>query len=485
MAGSTEFNVWNSCSTISFDIAVAEGTVQIDPLFVNEMVEQNGLIDGLPSKDREDSKKDFFCLILISMEGDGSKKNQDNKNEKVIESFHTYFIILDGISLCQEKSLRGPIDRLLENWYFLCMSTPCSLLPNSFKEGRSKGVRVLSKQASSRENKLKLSKAICLFLALSLSLSFSNSIAQEKKPKKLIKIGIIQTVSRPDLDADAKGFEKALAEAGFKEGIQIAYIRKNSHGRMADAQTIAKKFVEEKVDLIHSIALLSSQVVVMGIKNIPIVFSSVSDPVRAGLIPKTSLPETRTGTNVTGVSDRWPVNLQFEMSTKFIARAKKWGTIYNRKDPNSLAHIKGMRESAKKLGVGLIEAKISIRGETLQAAQSLSRKVQAIHLSHDHTVASAFKVIVKVCNEKKIPLFTGDIYNVSRGAIAAYGLDYYLVGYSAGKKAVQILRGEKPGNIPWGLAENCLLVINEGAAKAQGVIIPPDLLKKADRVIEK
>jgi putative ABC transport system substrate-binding protein len=141
-----------------------------------------------------------------------------------------------------------------------------------------------------------------------------------------------------------------------------------------------------------------------------------------------------------------------------------------------------MRESAKKLGVGLIEAKISIRGETLKAAQSLSTKVQAVHLSHDHTVASAFGVIVKVCNEKKIPLFTGDIYSVPRGAIAAYGLDYYLVGYSAGKKAIEILKGEKPGNIPWELAKEYLLVINEGAAKAQGVIIPPDVLKKADKI---
>jgi putative ABC transport system substrate-binding protein len=328
-----------------------------------------------------------------------------------------------------------------------------------------------------------MSKILYPLLILLLLISVSNSIAQEKKSKKLIKIGVIQTVSRPDLDADAKGFEKALAEAGFKEGVQITYIRKNSQGKVADAQAIAQKFVDEEVDLIHSIAILTSQVVVKRIKNIPIVFSSVSNPVNAGLVPKTSPPGTKTGTNVTGVSDYWPIHLQFEMSTKVVPKAKKWGTIYNVRDANSLAHIKEMRKSAKKLGVELIEAKISIRGEVMQAAQSLSGKVQAIHLTHDHTVASAFGVVVKVCNEKKIPLFTGDIYSVPRGAIAAYGLDYFLVGYSAGKKAVQILRGEKPGNIPWGPAEECLLVINEGAARAQGVIIPPDILKKGDKII--
>jgi len=328
-----------------------------------------------------------------------------------------------------------------------------------------------------------MSKILYPLLILLLLISVSNSIAQEKKSKKLIKIGVIQTVSRPDLDADAKGFEKALAEAGFKEGVQITYIRKNSQGKVADAQAIAQKFVDEEVDLIHSIAILTSQVVVKRIKNIPIVFSSVSNPVNAGLVPKTSPPGTKTGTNVTGVSDHWPIHLQFEMSTKFVPKAKKWGTIYNVRDANSLAHIKEMRKSAKKLGVELIEAKISIRGEVMQAAQSLSGKAQAIHLTHDHTVASAFGVVVKVCNEKKVPLFTGDIYSVPRGAIAAYGLDYFLVGYSAGKKAVQILRGEKPGNIPWGPAEECLLVINERAARAQGVIIPPDILKKGDKII--
>jgi putative ABC transport system substrate-binding protein len=327
-------------------------------------------------------------------------------------------------------------------------------------------------------------KTLCPILIFIFVISIPASFSQEKTSKKLIKIGIAQTVSRPDLDADAKGFEKALAEAGFKEGVQITYIRKNSHGKVADAQAIAQKFVDEKVDLIHCIAILTSQAVVKRIKNIPIVFSSVSDPVNAGLVPKTSLPETKTGTNVTGVSDRWPVHLQFEMSTKFIPRAKKWGTIYNARDANSRAHIKKMRESAKKLGVELIEAKISIRGETMQAVQSLSGKVQAIHLTHDHTVTSAFGVIVKVCNEKKIPLFTGDVYSVPRGAIAAYGLDYFFIGHSAGKRAARILAGEKPGDIPWGTAEKLSLVVSEKAAKAQGIFIPPDLLKKADKVIE-
>jgi len=328
-------------------------------------------------------------------------------------------------------------------------------------------------------------KKICPILILVLVVMVTISFAQEKKATKVFKIGVTQIVSHPALDADAKGFEKALAEAGFKEGVNVAYDRQNAQGDMSNAQTIAQKFLDAKVDLIHSIATPTSQAVVKTIKNIPIVFSSVTDPVDAGLVPKTSPSGTKSGTNVTGVSDRWPVYLQFEMYIKFVPKAKKWGTVYNAGDANSLVHIKEMKEAAKKLGVELIEATISTSAETMQAAQSLAGKgVQAIHITSDNTAVSAFEAIVKVCNEKKIPLFAGDVGSVPRGAVAAYGLDYFLIGESAGKKAAQILKGKKAGDVPWGPAEKFSLIISEKAAKAQGVAISPELLKKADKVIK-
>jgi putative ABC transport system substrate-binding protein len=316
-----------------------------------------------------------------------------------------------------------------------------------------------------------------------LLLTVERSSAQESKTKKIIRIGVTQTVSYPDFDADAKGFEKTLAEAGFKEGLHIIYDRQNAQGDVNNAQTIAQRFLSSKMDLIHSIATPSSQGVVKIIKNIPVVFSSVTDPIGSELIPNTSPPGRKTGTNVTGISDRWPVFLQFEMYTKFFPKAKKWGTIYNPGDPKSILYIKEMREAAKKLGVELIEATISSSGEVLETVQSLAGRAQALHITFDYIAISSFDTIVKICNEKKIPLFGGDLKCVSRGAMAAYGWDYFQIGHSAGRKAVQILKGEKPGDIPWELGERLVLMINEKAAKTQGAIIAPELVKKADKVI--
>ena len=172
-----------------------------------------------------------------------------------------------------------------------------------------------------------------------------------------------------------------------------------------------------------------------------------------------------------------------ETYAKFVPKAKKWGTIYNPAEANSVMHIKAMRDVTKKLGLELVEVTISNSREVSRAAASLVGKVQAITITSDNTTVTDLEAIVAVCNKHKIALFAGDVDSVSRGAVAAYGLDYFLVGYSAGKKAALVLKGVKPGDIPWGPVEKFSLVINEKAAKAQGVTITPAMLKKADKVL--
>jgi len=320
-------------------------------------------------------------------------------------------------------------------------------------------------------------------LVLILLLSVCSLLAQERKVKKIFRIGVLQFNASQASEKDQKGFEKALVEAGFREKIHVTYDRQNAQGDLTKAQIIARKFLTEKFDLIHTIGSPNSRTIATLIDDIPVVFSSITHPVEAGLVPKKSVPGTKTGTNVTGVTHRWPVSLQFEMYTQFLPKAKKWGTIYHPGDPHALALIKEMKGSAKRMGIELMEAVISNSEETLQAASLLAGKVQALYITYDDTVLSSLEAIVKVCNEKKVPLFTSDLESVAKGALAAYGLNFYLIGYSAGKKAARILKGEEPGNVPWGRIEKLNLVVNEKAARAQGVILSPELLKRSDKIL--
>ena len=321
-------------------------------------------------------------------------------------------------------------------------------------------------------------------LAVLVSLSVLMPGAASGQNKKMIRIGVTKIVSHAALDADEKGFEAALASAGFKEGVNVTYDRQNAEGDVAKAAAIARKFEADKVDLVHTIATPSSQAVVKAISKIPVVFSSISDPVDAGVVPKDSAPGKKTGTNVTGVSDMWPVLLQMETYTKFVPKAKKWGTIYNPTEANSVTHVKAIRAAATSLGLDLIEVTVVSGNEVEQAALSLVGKVQAITITSDNTSVANIDAIARVCDQHKIALFAGDVDSVPRGAVAAYGMDYFLVGYSAGKKAALILKGVKPGDIPWGPVEKFSLVINQKAAKAQGVTVSADLLKKAAKILE-
>lgn len=316
----------------------------------------------------------------------------------------------------------------------------------------------------------------CLLLAVPVTTS-----AQDKK---MVRVGVTKIVSHAALDADEKGFEAALVSAGFKEGVNITYYRQNAQGDPARAAAIAQKFSEDKLDLIHSIATPSTQAVLKLVGRTPVVFSSITDPVGAGIVAKDSAPGKKTGSNVTGVSDLWPVHLQMETYAKFVPNARKWGTIFNPAEANSVTHVRAMREAAKSLGLELVEVTVDNGSEVERAAQSLVGKVQAITITSDNTSVANFDAIARVCDKHKIALFAGDVDSVPRGAIAAYGMDYFLVGYSAGKKAALILKGVKPGDIPWGPVEKFSLVINLKAARAQGVTVTPELRKLAEKVIE-
>lgn len=294
---------------------------------------------------------------------------------------------------------------------------------------------------------------------------------------KTFKIGVSVIVAHPALEADQKGFEKALKD----NGVMAEYDYQNAQGDMSNAQAIARKFKGDNLDLIHSIATPTSQAMVKVITKTPVVYSSVTDPVDAGLV-KTMGPA---GGNVTGVSDAWPYDRQVKLSSEMVPSAKKWGTIYNAGDANSVKSMTWARAAMKKYGLELIEVTVSTSAEVHMAAQSLADRVDAIFIISDNTVVSAFESLVKVCQDKKKPLFGGGSESVPRGSIAALGFDYFQVGYTAGLKAVDILKGgKKPGDIPSSLTKKLELVVNPKAAKAQGLMLDPKYIKMADKVIE-
>lgn len=279
------------------------------------------------------------------------------------------------------------------------------------------------------------------------------------------KIGITQIVAHPSLDAATNGFKKAFEDAG----INAEFIEQNAQGDQNNALTIANNFVGDGVDLIFANATPTAQSALNATDEIPIVFTSVTDPVGAGLIDSFESP----GGNVTGTSDMYPNAIP--NTVDFIVDdfgAAKIGTIYNTGEQNSIVQVDEMKAVAKEKGVEIVERSVSTTNDVKSAAESLIGVVDAIYIITDNTVVSALDVVIKTAYDNDIPLFVGEADSVEKGAFAAFGISYEAIGYEAGQMAIQILKdGKKPSEIPAKYPSQIELIINKNAAKEMGIEI--------------
>lgn len=295
-----------------------------------------------------------------------------------------------------------------------------------------------------------------------------------------VHIAITQIVEHPALDACRKGVKDVLAENGYKEGENLKWSYESAQGSPVTAAQIAKKFSGMAPDVIVAIATPSAQTVAAATKHIPLVFSAVTDPIGAKLVKNWEKP----GANITGVSDLLPIAEHLKMVLEAAPNVKRLGVVANPGEANSVTLVDLIKEEAPKLGLSVVEAAATKSGDVLQAARSLTGKVDAIYVPTDNTIVSAFEAVVKVGKDAQIPVFAGDTASVERGAAAALGFDYYDLGRETGEKVLRILKGEKPGDIPVTLVNKLELSVNPASAKSMGLELPKALIEKAEDVIQ-
>lgn len=321
---------------------------------------------------------------------------------------------------------------------------------------------------------MKKSVVSLLSAVLILAACGSNSASPDPKPdaadkdEKTYTIGVTQLMEHPALNLATEGFQKAIEESG----LNVKYDVQNAQGDNSANDTIATNFVGEKVDLIFANSTPSAQAALSKTTEIPIVFTSVVDPVGAGLITSMENP----GGNVTGTSHHHPDSIA--KTLKFMKDdlgAKTIGTVYNSGEQNSRAQIDKIKKQMDELGLTLKEASVATTADVKQATESIIDKVDALYIVTDNTVVSALESAVSVANDHKLPLIVADIDSLPRGAFAAFGVDFFEVGYEAGEMAVKILKGEsKPADIAAKPPKNLKFMINKKTADTIGVEIKPE-----------
>lgn len=281
---------------------------------------------------------------------------------------------------------------------------------------------------------------------------------------KTYKIGITQIVEHPSLNAATEGFKKAIEESGLK----VEYDPQIAQGDNSLNTTIANNLVSANVDLIFANSTPSAQAAATATSDIPIVFTSVTDAVGAQLIDSMEKP----GKNVTGTIDLHPDTISKTVAFLKELGAKKVGMVYNAGEQNSVAQVKEVKKVMGEQGLTVVEASAATSAEVKQAAESLIGKADAFYIITDNTVVSALESVIDVANANKLPLVVGELDSVARGGLAAYGFEYYDIGYEAGQMAVKILKGEaKPADIPAQYPQKLKLLINKKVADDLGIEI--------------
>lgn len=297
--------------------------------------------------------------------------------------------------------------------------------------------------------------AVVSIVFLMTACNSESSNEKEESSEGQYKVGMTQLVEHPSLNAASEGFKKAFEDAG----VDVAFVEQNAQNDHSLNATIANNFVSDQVDLIFANSTPSAQAVANETTEIPIVFTSVTDAEAAQLVESHEAP----GRNVTGTLDNHPEAI--EKAVTYVVNeldAKKIGMIFNSGEQNSRAQVDEAKKQAEALGAEVVEASVSASSEVQQAAESLVGKVDAFYIITDNTVVSAMESVISVANDHQLPLMAGEVDSVERGALAAYGFDFYDIGYQAGEMAVDILvNGKDPATMPVEAPKKLELVVNE------------------------
>ncbi|WP_312641772.1 ABC transporter substrate-binding protein [Hydrogenoanaerobacterium sp.] len=294
---------------------------------------------------------------------------------------------------------------------------------------------------------------------------------------KKLKIGIVQIVEHPSLNTIRESFLEELKALGYGEDkVEIDY--QNAQGDQSTLNSITQKFVTDKSDLIVAIATPSAQSAAAATKDIPVLFSAVTDPLAANLMTDLSKPNG----NATGTSDAIPVDQIFELSKKLTPNVKKYGFLYCTSEVSAISVINEAKKYCDENGIAYTEASITNTSELQQAAQSLVGQCDAFYTTIDNVVASAMPVLADVALQAKMPVYVGADSMVMDGGFATVGIEYTNLGKQTAAMADKILSGTPISEIPVETLNNFGTIINEDTAAELGITIPEDIKATAQIV---
>ena len=325
--------------------------------------------------------------------------------------------------------------------------------------------------------KKKIALLLCGLLSASLLVGCGGETENEKETSKK-KVGIIQLIQHDALDQANKGFIDGLAEKGYKDGENIEIEQQNASGKQDTAQQIAGQFVSAKKDLIFAIATPTAQACYNATKDIPIVFSAVTDPVKDGLAKDLK----SSGCNTTGTSDMANIDEQLALLKEVLPDAKTLGVVYTTSETNSVNQVNELETLASKYKLTIKKIGVANINEINQVLSNSMGDIDVLYAPTDNNVAASYELVAQIALKANKPVMGAEPAVVEKGGLISKGIDYYELGKMAGYKAAAILDGKNPQDIEIETMKELAITVNTDVAKKLGITIPQNILDSAKKV---
>lgn len=322
-------------------------------------------------------------------------------------------------------------------------------------------------------------KPLLLAMVACLLLGAGCSERGDGRPK-LPEVIVVQDKSAEWADAMKQGFVEGLRSRGLEPDEHFLIVEQSAAGDAQTLTAIAQGVRARGPALVFTLGTQASQAVFSAVKETPILFGAVTDPVGAGFYDG-SLDKPLG--DITGTQDIWPYEAQFDLIQRLLPGIKRLGVPFNPSEINSQVSLAHIRRISKARGIEILEKPVASQLEVAPAtAALLDASVDAVFIPADNTLQTAASAVIAACNARKVPTFTGISGIVENGALATVGTNYYELGRVNGQMAARILKGETARDIPVSTATRGDIYINLKAAELLGVKVPPEIVAEAFKV---
>ena len=305
---------------------------------------------------------------------------------------------------------------------------------------------------------------------------FALCVPVQAQQPKVYRVGVI-TVGGPYYEV-IDGLRAGLKQLGLEEGKQFILEIRDTKGDAKAAEEAAKDLEKEKVNLIYTTSTSVTLAARRATAEIPIVFCAGTDPVVVGLVDSFAKP----GERLTGVYNRATdlTGKRLELFKEIVPQLRRVVTFYDPRNPVASESSKLARETARQMGIQLVERHIA-------SAEELQAGVRALKDAYfevsDALVHIHAQLIIDTARGKRLPTMLIMQRSVVKGGLASFAVSFHEWGYLSAKYVQRILTGVKPKDLPVEGLDKIELVINQKTAKQIGVTIPPDLLARATKII--